>query len=461
MLLHWGVVWYTEGTFTLVIMPAISKKAYVATVDMGYGHQRAVYPLADIAEGAIITANNYPGIPESDRRTWESTRLLYETISRLKPVPIIGDLAFGLMDYAQRIEPFYPRRDLSHHTMQLRQQFRMIRNGWGKDLVHRLNEKPLPLIVSFPTIAFFAEEHGYKGDIYCICTDTDINRAWAPLNPKHTRVKYLVPNHRVRERLKLYGVPGDNILVTGFPLPKENIGNNLSVLKQSLGCRISNLDPEGRYQKKFEHTITHNLGQRYCNLDARHPLSITFAVGGAGAQRDIGAAILESLHSFIDHGHIQLNLVAGIRQDVYRYYESVISSLHLSKQHTGHIHIIYASTKEEYFRQFNEMLKTTDVLWTKPSELSFYAGLGLPIIIAPTVGSQEEFNKDWLLSIGAGFMQEDPRYTHEWLFDWLKSGWLAEAAMNGFMNAPHNGAFHVEDIVLHGKKSEIEDIHLL
>jgi hypothetical protein len=58
-------------------------------------------------------------------------------------------------------------------------------------------------------------------------------------------------------------------------------------------------------------------------------------------------------------------------------------------------------------------------------------------------------------------MQEDPAYTHEWLFDWLKSGWLAEAAMNGFMNAPHQGAHHVEDVVLRGKKSEIEDIHLL
>jgi hypothetical protein len=153
--------------------------------------------------------------------------------------------------------------------------------------------------------------------------------------------------------------------------------------------------------------------------------------------------------------------VAGIRQDVYRYYEAVIKSLHLEKHHSGHIHIIYAQTKQEYFRAFNEVLKTTDVLWTKPSELSFYAGLGLPIIIAPTVGSQEEFNKNWLLSIGAGFMQEDPAYTHEWLFDWLKSGWLAEAAMNGFMNAPHQGAHHVEDVVLHGKKSEIEDIHLL
>ena len=158
---------------------------------------------------------------------------------------------------------------------------------------------------------------------------------------------------------------------------------------------------------------------------------------------------------------IRLHLVAGVRQDVYRYYEAAVKSLHIGAEHGGHVHIIFAKEKQDYFKKFNETLMATDILWTKPSELSFYAGLGLPIIIAPTVGSQEDFNRSWLLSIGAGFMQEDPRYTHEWLFDWLKSGWLAEAAMNGFMNAPRNGAYHIEDIVLRGKRSEIEDIHLI
>ena len=171
------------------------KKAYILTVDMGYGHQRAVYPLADIAEGEIITANNYPGIPKSDRRTWEGGRNIYEKISRLKHVPILGTIAFDIMDYTQRIEPFYPRRDLSKSTWQLREQYALIRRGWGRDLIERLNKNPLPIIGSFPTAVFFAEEHGYAGEIYCICTDTDVNRAWAPEKPR-SRIKYLVPNRR-------------------------------------------------------------------------------------------------------------------------------------------------------------------------------------------------------------------------------------------------------------------------
>lgn len=439
----------------------IHKRAHIVTVDMGYGHQRAVYPLADIAEGGIITANNYPGIPAGDRRSWEGGRGVYETISRLKALPLVGDAIFGAMDAMQRIQPFYPRRDLSRPSFQLRQTFWSIRRGWGKDLIDRLNVKPLPFLTSFFTTAFFAEAHGYAGDIFCICTDTDISRAWAPLHPAASRIVYLVPNRRVKERMMLYGIREKNLVVTGFPLPKENLGKNLEILKADIGCRLSNLDPTDRYQKKYGHTIAHYLGRRYCNMRSHRPLSITFAVGGAGAQRDTGVAILNSLHKEIDRGELRLNLVAGARQDVYRFYEEAVRHLHFGKRHAGSVRILYAETKDAYFRAFSECLRETDILWTKPSELSFYAGLGLPIIMSPTIGSQEDFNKAWLLSIGAGFMQEDPRYANEWLFDWLKSGWLAEAAMNGFMNAPRNGAYHVEDVVLRGKRSEIEDVHLL
>lgn len=449
---------------------ATFKKAYIVTVDMGYGHQRAVYPLKDIAacpvgwEGAtIITANNYGGIPKRDRRIWESNRKAYETISRMKKIPIIGEPIFGIMDRMQEIKPFYPARDLSDPSFQLKQIYRLTRTkNWGKHLIDVLNQNPLPFVTSFFGTAFFAEEHKYKGDIYCLCTDTDISRAWAPLEPKKSRIKYFAPNKRVKQRLMRYGVKEQNIFVTGFPLPKENIGGRgAKKLRESLGCRIGNLDPHGRYQKKYKATLDAYLGKQYCKLSAKHPLTIMFAVGGAGAQREIGTTILESLHKEIDAGRIRLNLVAGSRNDVYRYYEDKLKELHLEKQHGGTVNIIFAKKKMDYFAKFNEALKTTDVLWTKPSELSFYAGLGIPIIMSDTIGSQEDFNRAWLHSIGAGFEQEDPKYTHEWLPDWLQSGWLAEAAMEGYLDAPRNGAYHIEDIVLKGKRSEIEDMHLM
>jgi len=117
----------------------------------------------------------------------------------------------------------------------------------------------------------------------------------------------------------------------------------------------------------------------------------------------------------------------------------------------GWVHIISGITTDEYFKNFNEALRETDILWTKPSELSFYTGLGIPIIIAPTIGSQEDFNKRWLLHTAAGIAQEDPRYTDQWLYDLLNDGNLAEAAMHGFMEVESMGAYNIEAIVI-GKK---------
>lgn len=452
----------------------IFKKAYVVAVDMGYGHQRAVYPLHDIAKQVpelsianygIINANTYGGITKIDEVKWAVGRKVYEKVSRLKHLPLIGNYIFSLMDYLQRIEPFYPERDLSKPTLQVKQIFKMIRRGWGKDLIDKLNKlEHLPYVTSFFNTAFFAEEHGYKGDIYCICTDTDISRAWVSYYPKKSRINYLVPNRRVKKRLQLYGVREDKISITGFPLPKENIGGpKLEILKKNLASRIVNLDPEGRYRAKYKYTMTKFLGPKLCSdkFKSDHPLTITFAVGGAGAQRELGAEIAGSLRDELFKGTIRLNLVAGVKNDIYRYYHAILQDLNLTSRINKNVFIIYSGeSKFDYFTKFNQILNTTDILWSKPSELSFYAGLGLPIIIAPTIGSQEEFNKGWLTSLGAGVLQEDPKYTNEWLKDWLASGWLADAAMNGFLNAPRNGAYHVEDIVLRGKKSEIEDMHL-
>mgnify|MGYP006200480153 CR=1 FL=1 len=41
----------------------------------------------------------------------------------------------------------------------------------------------------------------------------------------------------------------------------------------------------------------------------------------------------------------------------------------------------------------------------KPSEMSFYSGLGLPCIIAPPVGAHERYNRRWLREQGVGLKQ--------------------------------------------------------
>ncbi|MEK7116258.1 MAG: hypothetical protein AAB879_02590, partial [Patescibacteria group bacterium] len=132
--------------------------AYVVSVNMGYGHERAAYGLRDLASGGIITANAYPGIPHKDKNLWADTRRIYEMISRLKPIPVLGDAMFEVMDRMQRIPLFYPRRDLSTPSLQVRQTYYFIEHfGLCKHLVDTLAKRPKPLICTFFLPAFAAE----------------------------------------------------------------------------------------------------------------------------------------------------------------------------------------------------------------------------------------------------------------------------------------------------------------
>ncbi len=425
-------------------------KAWVVTVDMGYGHQRAAYPLRHLAyRGSIVNANTYAGIPHKDRKIWKQSREMYEKISRFKKIPLVGNAAFAIFDTFQAIEPFYPKRDLSKPTLQLRQVYGLIHKGWGKALIQKLGKNPLPLITTFFIPAYMAEEHGYPGDIYLVVCDADVSRAWAPLKPRDSRIHYLAPSRRVVERLQLYGVPKERISYTGFPLPLENIGTRKRVfLKSAVSKRIGNLDPRSVYRKQYHATLAEHMGKNTISKKTIKPLTLMFAVGGVGAQRELGAQIIESLRSELGKGKVRLNLVAGVHNDVNRFFKKTLANNGLSNRIGKNISIIYAETKNTYFTKFNHALRTTDILWTKPSELSFYCALGLPIIIAPPIGSQEKYNRKWLKSIGAGMDQEDPHYTNEWLSDWVNSGWFAEAAMQGYLEAQQMGVYNIEEVLL-------------
>lgn len=430
---------------------------------MGYGHQRAAYPLRHLSPNdKVLIANNYEGIPRRDFSIWHNTQAFYESVSRMTALPIIGGKIFELYDKLQSIADFYPRRDLSRPNAQTKQIYRLINSGWGKDLIDYLNCKDIPLITSFFTIAFFAEKHGFKNDIYCLLCDADISRSWVALNPKKSRIKYFAPCRRVVERLKLYGVPEKNIYLTGFPLPEENLGGlDLSMLKKNLSDRIINLDPEHRYRQKYSETVEQFLKGIKIKARHYHPLTVTFAVGGAGAQRMIASDILKSLKKKLLANEINFNLVAGSRNDVYLYFKNHITECGLSRAFGKNLKIIYEVNKEDYFRVLNKELCDTDILWTKPSEMVFYTALGLPIIMAPSIGSQEVYNRTWLKTIGAGISQNDPRYTHEWLFDWVNSGWLAEAAMSGFLDGRQFGIYNIQDVVFRGIKEPDKSYQLL
>jgi hypothetical protein len=419
------------------------KKINLVAADMGYGHQRAAYPLMGLSAGEIISINNYKGIPDWEKKYWAKSLKSYERISRLKGMPLLGGLIFAVMDAFQRIEPRYPFRDLSRTTAQQRYFYKMVRKGIGRRLIERLNVSGLPFVTTFFVAAYIAEYNDYQGDIYCIICDSDASRAWAPLHPRTSRTKFLVPSEKVKERFLMYGVKPDNIIISGFPLPLENIGADKKILISDLARRVVELDPKGEYREHYESLFEGAI--RVKPKNAISPIVITYAVGGAGAQKEIGTLILNRLAPVIREGKIGINLVAGNREEVKKYFEEEIvkAGFKIGRE----IKIVFDPDKIKYFQKFNDCLHDTDILWTKPSELSFYCALGLPIIMSAPVGSQEDFNREWLLSVGAGIDSLDPDFIAEWLPDLLDSGRLARAAMDGFLNAEQMGVYNIEKLV--------------
>ena len=416
----------------------------LVAADMGYGHQRAAYPLLELGGNEIITINEYPGIPDWEREYWIKSLRSYEKISRLKKIPLLGDVVFSVMDAFQKIQPFYPYRDLSRPTTQQKYFFGFIKKGLGRDLVEKLNPSGLPFVTTFFVAAYAAEYHNYKGDIYCIICDTDASRAWAPIDSKNTRIKFLVPSEKVRERFAMYGVRQENIIVTGFPLPSENIGEKKEIAAHDLVRRISALDPDKKYRIGYQ-TLWEEIAADF-SVPRQSPVTVTFAVGGAGAQKEIGALILKKLVKMIREKEIRLNLVAGSRPEVNDYFLSALKENGLNPGEGADI--IFSPDKLDYFRKFNQCLRKTDILWTKPSELSFYCALGLPIIMSEPVGSQEDFNREWLLEMGAGIDSPDPGHVDEWLPDFIASGRLARAAADSFINAEKMGVYTIEKIFI-------------
>jgi Domain of unknown function (DUF6938) len=425
-----------------------SPKAWVVSADMGYGHQRAVYPLKNISEEGIITVGSNESTPKSEKKLWNRLLRAYEFFSRAKSIPVIGPPLFSMLDTLMYIPSFYPMRNLSRSTFQVNLLESTIEKGLCKGMLEQIEKKNLPLVTSFYAPAIAADIKGFH-KIYCIICDADINRVWVAKEPWESRIEYFAPCGKVAQRLKAYGVPDERIYLTGFPFPEELLGDkNLSVLKKNLGQRLFYLDPNGKFRERHGKNVEHFLGKENCEFKSSRALTITYAVGGAGAQKEIGGKIALSLRKKIAANEVRINLVAGIKKNVKEYFETIKKEV---DENGDSVRIIYSHDLTDYFDQFNNILHETDILWTKPSELSFYTALGLPIVMTPAIGSQEKFNRMWVHELRSGIRQENPDYTDQWLYDLLNRGTLAECAWDGFLKARKLGLYKIQEIVETGK----------
>jgi hypothetical protein len=238
------------------------------------------------------------------------------------------------------------------------------------------------------------------------------------------------------------GVPDAQIVVTGFPLPTGLLGGpDLAGLR----ARLVRLDPTGSFRALYRDELRLFLG--HVPEGRAEPPLLTFAVGGAGAQAGMVELFLPRMRPAIEAGRLRLALVAGIRRQVAAYFAEQIRRAGLESLLGAGVRIVAADDVPAYFTAFNALLAETDILYTKPSELSFFAALGIPLVCARPVGHHEKLNRRFLLEAGAGLKQWDPRHTAQWLDEWLLDGTLAAGAWSGFMRLPKSGTYRILELL--------------
>jgi UDP-N-acetylglucosamine:LPS N-acetylglucosamine transferase len=417
-------------------------KPLLVAVAMGYGHLRPAHALGDYLATPVQEADRPPLADAAEGKLWARARGPYETGTRLSQLPILGLPLRAALAALTVIPPLNPPRDLSAPTLPLRFIERLAQRGLGDGLVTYLRASKQTLLTTYFVPALLADRAGGL-DVRCVVTDSDINRVWAPLRSATTNILYYAPSTRVVRRLMAYGVPQARIKMTGFPLPHELLGGrDMHVAKANLARRLARLDRTGLFARQAAAELAPILGQPSA---ADGPPRITFAVGGAGAQAELADQFLPSLAPALRAGRLKLTLVAGIRPEVAARFELSLARAGLMAERNRSIEILVADNIADYFQRFNARLADSDALWTKPSEMTFFAALGLPVILAPAVGEHEKLNARWASEHGAALPQRDPRVALNWLDEWLDDGTLAGAAWNGFRALPRHGLYDIAD----------------
>ena len=418
----------------------------VVAAEMGYGHLRPALALCEVLEVSLTWAEKPPVADAAEVRTWARMRSLYETTSRATQWPLLGAGFKWALDTATAIPPLHPLRDLSAPDAGARAVERMRASGLCSGLVRQLQESGAPLVTTFYAPAVIADAAGCA-PVWCLITDSDCARAWVGLKPGDGRARYLAPSRRVVRRLQAYGVAPDRIHLTGFPLPPSLLGGrDLVDLRRNLARRLVRLDPNGHVRS--DPGVRAALPElAIAEKETLGPPTLVFAVGGAGAQAGLADAFLPSLAPRLRAGQLRLVLVAGTRPEVAARFRGAVAREKLECGSDRSVDIIAAGAFDDYAAAFHGALADADVLWTKPSELTFFAALGLPILCAPAVGVQEVYNRRWVQEAGAGIDQRDPQTMASWRRELREDGTLASAAWAGFSRLPQDGVYRIADLV--------------
>ncbi|MBE5961406.1 MAG: hypothetical protein E7256_08470 [Lachnospiraceae bacterium] len=203
--------------------------------------------------------------------------------------------------------------------------------------------------------------------------------------------------------------------------------------------------------------IEHDCMLRVKRQQEKKPMRFLLTIGGAGAQKEIFAAIIKELLPFIKKRQAALYVNVGDYKNVWEELKSEIKALEKATIHfddwketcqfaadaiqgevTG-IHVFYHADIFQAVYTTNLLMRSTDVLVTKPSELSFYP---IPKLFIKRVGGHERWGAIHSSEIGDGTLEcRDIPHTLQMLHLFLEDRYLLESMCDNILQNKQMGIY--------------------
>lgn len=310
--------------------------------------------------------------------------------------------------------------------------------------VYRNVPKEIPVVATHVWPAQAAVHAGMKSVVNAIPDNWPMALHLAEGSLHTVQTHYAYQGYRI-----LNGMQGNDVLQ---PMPDSDLMYVGHYIDHELVSNIET-DCERRIRRKSE----------------KKPMRFLLTIGGAGAQKEIFAAIIRSLMPAIRAKEAALYVNVGDYRNVWEELLKEIPELSgVSKEHfnqwdktqdfaenalTGDVRGVHAFWHENIFEAVyctNLLMRSCDVLVTKPSELAFYP---VPKLFIKRVGGHEQWGAIHSAEIGDGTLEcRDIPHTLQMIKLFMGENHLLEDMCRNIVKNKeagiYNGAYKVVEMAM-------------
>ena len=405
------------------------KGIIVGNIRMGFGHYRISMAIASAAHSMGYTPYwlDLNGYPETTcTKVISAQNDLYSLGSRLSSKSrAFNKAVWEPMNY----EGF---RKLSYNASDQK-------NAELMAPLYKNIPKELPVVATHVWPAQAAIHAGMKRVVNAIPDNWPMALHLAEGSIHTVQTHYAYQGYRI-----LNGMQGSDVLK---PMPEDSLVYTGHYIDHELVANIE-MDCEMRRQRKAE----------------KKPMRFLLTIGGAGAQKEIFRAIIKKLMPGLKKKKVVLYVNVGDYRNVWDELEAEVPGLtEVSTKHfndwedtkgfakaalTGEVEGVHAFCHENIFEAVyatNLLMRSADVLVTKPSELSFYP---VPKLFIKRVGGHERWGAIHSAEIGDGTLEcEDIPHTLQMIKLFIKEDTLfndmCDRIIENKRMGIYNGAYEV------------------